>query len=129
MSIINEPKWIEIDLEGDETGERYSGKFLIKPFLTTAEQGDADRLASRYTMGINAGNSSIFDYLWYMGKLKFHIVEHKAEWWKDDGLDMIDKNIGYKIAEEVGILRGERNPKLKPKTDEELAAEAAGGQS
>lgn len=77
-------KWLDLEnCVGEETGDVYTGSFLIKPFLTLAEKNDAARLAGRLTNGIF--DEDLFTLYQNIAWLKFHIKDTKdADWWGKD---------------------------------------------
>lgn len=104
MNINNEPKWIDVDVDGEVTGAKYFGRFLIKPYLTHAERADVTRLSELYNRGItaDAGQRAFGMTLSY---LKFHIVETDSMWWEGSGLNLLDEAPVYKLAESVRNLQ------------------------
>lgn len=101
MNVNNDPQWRDVEIEGDFTGKKYFGRFLIKPFLTNGERADVSRLAEMYNRGLSSdGNQKAFNMT--MAFLKFHIVESDATWWTDKGgLDLYDESPIFAIAEKV----------------------------
>lgn len=106
MSIAEKltPRWIEIDVTGDETQHRYVGRFCVKPFLTLAEKADARRLAERYCDGITV-DPNFQSVLSLAAFLKFYLVDHEADWWKNNGTDLIDSNVIVDIFNKIADLR------------------------
>jgi hypothetical protein len=97
MSINNDPKWVEVNATGEKTGEKYFGRFSLKPYLTHAETADAERIGSLYTRGI-ANNTELCAFLITLAYLKFHVVESDALWWKEAGLNSLDQTPFYELA-------------------------------
>jgi hypothetical protein len=48
----NDPVWIDMEVVGELTGEKYFGRFQIKRYLTNRERGDAVRFAETLCRGI-----------------------------------------------------------------------------
>lgn len=118
MSITNKEQWIEVDVEGEATGDKYFGKFLIKPYLTHAERSDAVRLSERLARGIDRSQAEI-GFLTVLSFVKFHIIESDAAWWTKDsgGLDLYDENPIYEISKKIGELQKPKK-KTEPATPE-----------
>lgn len=97
----NEPKWVDVDSTGEFTGNKYFGRFCIKPFLTHAERADAVRLAEMYYRGITQdANQRMF--LTTMAFLKFHVTEFDAPWWGDtSGMSALDEAPVWALSEKL----------------------------
>ena len=101
--IDNSPRWVEVEAVGEATKEKYIGKFQLKPFLTTAEKADAQRLSDKYSIGIQEINQK--NFLNLIAFLKFHIVDFEAHWWKDYGLSLLDEEPAYAVVNALDKLR------------------------
>jgi hypothetical protein len=96
-----EPRWIEINVDGENTGKKYFGKFQVKPFLKVKEKAEAVRLAERYMLGIETTISQR-EFLTTLALVTYHIVsDDSVEWWKEKGLDLYDEAPIYAIASEI----------------------------
>lgn len=109
MIIDNEPRWVEVDSDGEISKKKYYGKFLIKPFLTHREKADALRLAEKYCLGINQSVEMRL-FLTTVAFLNFHIQDFEADWWVGDnenrhGLDLIEENPVYAISNKIKELQ------------------------
>lgn len=115
MSVTSKEQWVEIDIEGETTGEKYFGRFKVKSYLTHAERSDAVRLSERLARGIDRSQGEI-GFLTVLSFVKFHIIEADAEWWTKDGegLDLYDENPIYEISKKIGELQ---KPKSKKKAE------------
>ena len=111
MNVNNEPKWVDFESTGEFTGEKYFGRFCIKPYLTNAERADVARLAETYCRGITE-DATQRGFLTTLAFLKFHLVETDAKWWVNSGLDMFDEAPAYALAAKVSEVQ-------KPKKAEE----------
>jgi hypothetical protein len=113
--LSTEPKWIEINVEGETTKKKYFGKFQIKPFLTHKERSEATRLAERYMMGIETTMEQRM-FLGTLALVTYHIVsvEGEVEWWKEKGLDLYDEAPIYALSAEVAKIQ---KPQEKEKTE------------
>lgn len=98
-----EPKWVEVSCVGENTEEKYYGKFFIKPFLKAAEKADAQRLADRYSIGIQPG--PVKQLMQILAFLKFHVLESEAHWWKEDGLDLLDEEPAYALVDQLDKMK------------------------
>lgn len=117
--MLNEPRLVDVKVEGEETGMEYTGKFHIKPFLEHGERADAVRLAESYALGINTQDQR--NFLLTLALLKFHVVKADASWWDEGfGLKMLDESPVWKLAEEVEGIRDEINPKRKKKITDDV---------
>lgn len=99
----NSPRWIEIDIKGETTGHSYFGRFAVKPFLTHGERADAQRIADRYTSGME--QTEVKNLLRVIAFLTIHIKEADAAWWKNNGLDLMDEAPIYEIAKKLDEIR------------------------
>jgi hypothetical protein len=107
---FNDPKWKDVDCEGEFTKNKYFGRFCLKPYLTHGERADAVRLAELYCRGINqdAGQRS---FLTLLAFLKFHVTETDAEWFKDsNGLNTYDEQPFYQLADKLKEVQGGDKP-------------------
>jgi len=80
----NSPVWIEVDVQGDMTGERYTGKFCVKKYLTQEERGAQARSTDERNYGIveDIGQKAFNSLL---SQAEAHVVEATdAPWWKKD---------------------------------------------
>jgi hypothetical protein len=111
---FNEPKWCDVDSEGEFTGRKYFGRFKIKPFLSHAERADAVRLAETYYRGITQdANQRLF--LTTLAFLKFHVIETDADWWSEqNGLSITDEDPIWKISDQLQLIQGDASGKKKP---------------
>lgn len=110
----NEPQWVDVDVEGEFTGEKYFGRFLLKPYLTNGERADAGRLAEMYFRGIKE-DTAMRLFLTTLAFLKFHVQETDASWWENgEGLEIQDESPVYKLAEKLQEVQ-----KAKKKTSSE----------
>lgn len=103
-----EPRWVDIDVTADEdgaTGQRYTGRFCIKPFLTLREQGEAQVHANKITHGVDI-TTDIGSNLYFLAWLKFYIKEtENCSWWVNDGLDLLDVAPVDALLKEVKNLK------------------------
>jgi len=115
--IDNSPTWVEIDVTGGSTN-KYFGRFSVKPFLTHEEKADAVRLAERYTRGIEkSGDQRMF--MTTLAFITLHIVETDAAWWNSkNGLDLIDEEPVYEIANKIGDIQNPKKEESETTTDE-----------
>ena len=110
-------KWVDVECEGEQSGEKYFGRFLIKPLLTHKERADAIRLGELWCRGI-VDNIEERLFLTTQAFLKFHIVESDAKWWSKDGtLDIYDENPVYAISAKIKELQDVVKPK-KPQENQ-----------
>jgi hypothetical protein len=119
--INNEPKWVDIKVDGEFTGEQYFGRFRVKPFLTHAERADAVRLAELYYRGISQdANQRMF--LTTLAFLKFHVLESDATWWGEtNGMNSFDESPVWAISEklrEVQALASGKKPPEKTESEQ-----------
>ena len=101
--MFNDPQWVDVEVSGEISGEKYFGRFLVKPFLTHAERADAVRLSETYARGI-VDDIYERDFLRNLAFLKFYIVKTDVAWWKD-GLDFYDHDPITKLSEIIGEMR------------------------
>jgi hypothetical protein len=106
--IDNTPKWIEVDVQGETTKTPYFGRFLVKPFLTHGERADAQRLADRYTVGMEEGD--LKNLMRMISFLSLHIQDNQAPWWAERGLNLVDEAPLYEIAKKLDELRNPAKP-------------------
>jgi hypothetical protein len=99
VNINNDPKWVDVECEGNFTPTKYFGKFSVKPYLSNAERADVARLAATFTRGIEDPDQRAF--LTTLAFLKFHIVEVDADWWVDGGLSLLDQSPVWTLAAKV----------------------------
>lgn len=118
MNINNEPKWVDVDVEGEFTGVKYFGRFQLKPYLTHAERADVSRLAELYNRGITT-DATQRAFMMTLAYLKFHIIETDAAWWVDGGLNLHDEAPVYRLAE---LVRQIQAPEKEKKDEEKPAA-------
>jgi len=97
MAINNDPCWVEVEVEGEFTKEKYHGRFYIKPYLTNGERADAVRLAEKYCRGIDRSETQKM-FLTTLAFLKLHVVDADAAWWQEDGLSMLDESPIYNLS-------------------------------
>ena len=111
----NNPQWVDVKTDGENTGLEYFGRFSVKPFLSHKERSDAVRLAEAYCRGIR-DDMNMRNFLTTQAFLKFHVVESDADWWSEDGtMDTLDENPVYAIAEKIRDVQDS----FKPKKDQE----------
>lgn len=104
-SLLNQPKWMEVNSVGERTGVEYFGRFLLKPFLSHKESTDAQRLTELYNRGLEESfERKNFNAM--LAFLKFHVVDTDAEWYKSDsGLDALDEKPFYDLVEKVSEVQ------------------------
>jgi hypothetical protein len=96
----NEPKWIDINTKGEETGCQYTGSFQIKPYLNLQERSDALRLAGTYTRGFTSPSDIEFYYM--LAFITFHIIgSPDVGWWTSNGLTLLDKAPIFALNNEI----------------------------
>lgn len=122
-SVFNDPKWVDVDVEGEFTKRKYFGRFYIKPYLNHAEKSDAARLAEIYTRGISK-NEHLVSFLTTLAYLKFYIVETDAKWWEDEygnnGMETHDESPIWELSSKLGEIRSpakEKDTSVKPKSE------------
>lgn len=107
----NSAVWIDVKCDGEKSGEPYFGKFRVKKYLTRKEAGDAERLGTSWTLGMEPSDTK--DTLKELAVLHFHVVETDALWWgKDKGLSLLEDNPIWAITLEIRKLQ-------QPKKEEE----------
>lgn len=114
-----EPKWVELDVIGEESGFHYTGRFQVKPFLTNAEKADASRLASGRCVGID--NPGVVDMLVAVSLLSFYIKDSENAPWYKPGvfLDIPDVSPISQLSEKIAELR----PKKKEEEENDKEAQ------
>jgi hypothetical protein len=96
----NEPKWIDVNTKGEETGHQYTGAFQIKPYLNLQERSDALRLAGTYTRGLTSPPDIEFYYM--LAFITFHIISSPdVGWWENNGLSLLDKAPVFALNNEI----------------------------
>lgn len=122
--IDNTPVWVEVNVQGETTGEQYFGKFYIKKYLTQEERSDVARESDRRNYGIaeDAGQKAMNNML---SQLQAHVVQADAAWWVKDKegrvVGLMDDN---PITDLMKKLREQQNS-WRPKTPAAPAADAA----
>jgi hypothetical protein len=109
--INNEAAWIEVDCVGETTGYRYTGRFLVKPFVSIKEQAEAVRDGEALARGI--------EYDGFMRLLlqnctvvNRHVVETQAQWWSKQAWEnLLDDTPINELAKKIKELRQERTIK------------------
>ena len=99
----NEPIWIDVDVTGELTGEKYFGRFSIKRYLTHTERSEAVRLAETLMRGIQQ-DVNFRTLLSSIAFLNVHIVESDAKWWTGEdvkGLDLLDEAPIWAISKQL----------------------------
>jgi len=120
MSVQNPTTWVEIDIAGEVSGDKYFGRFLLKHYLGIAERSDAARLATVWNRGIDdKQHSELIELNTALAYLKFHIVETDAPWWKDFGLNVIDTSPVQALSDQ---LIEERNKAKAARQNQTLAS-------
>jgi len=115
--ILNESVWVDVECQGENTKQTFVGRFKIKPFLTHMERADAVRLAERYSRGI-LDDDAQKTFLRLLAFLKFYIVEADADWWTNDGTDLVDEVPIYELISKLRKLQGKEEEK---KDDQEIS--------
>lgn len=114
--MLNEAKWLELDMVSVVSGHKYFGRFLMKPYLTLSERADASRLANQYTRGLDPKNEidrPLWASLRFAAFLKYHILDTDADWWpKDDPSKIYDEDLAYQL---INLVRPEEKeePEVK----------------
>ena len=44
---LSDPRWVDVDVEGEYTGTKYHGRFQLKPFLMVSEKTEVVLLAQK----------------------------------------------------------------------------------
>lgn len=113
--MINTPKWVDVEVEGEQSKQKYFGRFKLKPYLNHAERADAIRMAERYSVGI-VDNKEQRQFLATLAFLGMHITETDAKWWVNSGLDLIDESPIWAIVNKLSEVQ---DPDFgKPKDEE-----------
>lgn len=104
--LSTEPKWIEINVDGEITKKKYYGRFQIKPFLTHKERAEATRLAEKYMMGIDTTIEQRM-FLGTLALVTYHIIatDGEVDWWKEKGLDLYDEAPIYALSAEISKMQ------------------------
>ena len=113
----NDPQWVDVKAEGENTGQEYFGRFCLKPFLTHEERTDAIRLAEMYCRGIR-DDVQQRAFMTTQAFLKFHVVETDARWWDDEtgATKILDESPVYEIAQKVKDVQDSLKPKKAQET-------------
>lgn len=116
--IDNSPVFIRLeDVKGEKTGTSYTGEFKVKKYLNHKESTDATRLAEQLLRGIERSEERIA-FLSTLAHLAFHIIE-APDWWGDNGLDLLDKEPVWVLAEKLSLVqqppKEEKEEKETPK--------------
>jgi hypothetical protein len=113
--ISNEAKWVDVTCEGEVTGHKYFGRFMLKPYATLGEKEDISRTASQWARGID--DTLQKGLITTRAFLKFHILDTDAKWWKEseDGKNLYDEAPIYALVTE---LRKLQRPEEETKTEE-----------
>lgn len=107
---LTDPRWVDVNVEGETTGVQYTGRFQLKPFLKVFETTDAMLLAQKYGKGIDTTtNHGVL--LNALAFLKYHVLASEATWWVNDGLDLLDQAPIYEIANKLTEFQQELKPK------------------
>lgn len=93
----NETGFLDLDVYGSVTGEHYYGQVEVRLFLTYKERIESSKQLSRTAAGIDK-TDPLYYMLQTISILGAHLVT-KPQWWQEDGLDMIDPDPIYKLAE------------------------------
>jgi hypothetical protein len=115
--MINAPKWVDIDVIGEHTKQKYFGRFALKPYLTNGERADAVRLSETYFRGISE-NTNQKMFLSALAFLSMHIVETDAKWWTSNGLDLLDEAPVWAIINKLSEIQDPNFGKPKDPTTE-----------
>ena len=107
--MIKKEQWVDVDVVGETTEERYIGRFLIKPYLKHEERADAVRLYEKLTRGIDKTDIEK-QFLYILAFIQFHIVTPDAPWWTG-GLDLYDESPIYELSNKIQEVRGVKKPK------------------
>lgn len=100
----NEPVWTDLECVGEQTGEKYFGRFQVKRYLTHRERGEAVRLAETLCRGIET-TIEHRTLLTTIAFLSSHIIESDAKWWGDRGLDLLDEQPIWELAKKIRELQ------------------------
>ena len=101
--MINAPKWVDVEVDGERTKQKYFGRFCVKPYLTLGERRDAQVLADKYCYGLgNEDQRILYSTLAF---LAIHITETDAKWWAPNGLDLLDESPVWAIANKLYELQ------------------------
>lgn len=115
--IANEPVWVDVNVQGETTGEQYFGKFQIKKYLNQEERSDVSRESDRRNFGIveDQGQKAINNMI---AQLQSHVVSADAAWWvKDAAGRVVGLHDDKPITALMEKLREQQNswkPKDKP---------------
>lgn len=113
--INNDPRWIDINITGENTGFQYTGSIQVKPHLNLQERADAVRLAGTYTRGFSDLAETEFYYS--LAFLSFHVIASPdVSWWANGGLSLLDKApILYITTEVIKMKNPNKDQEQSPK--------------
>lgn len=113
----NTTKWVDIDVTGEQTKQKYFGRFCLKPYLTHGERADAIRLAETYFRGITENKDQRM-FLSTLAFLAMHITETDAKWWVNNGLDMLDEAPVWAIVNKLSEVQDPDFGKVKESSND-----------
>ena len=116
---LSDPRWVDVDVEGEYTGTKYHGRFQLKPFLMVSEKTEVVLLAQKLKKGLTDTNGHTL-LLEALAFLSFHIQAFEAPWWSEDGLNMLDESPIYELSNKLREFQESLRPK---KPEEDKAAE------
>ena len=94
-----EYRFIEIDVYGENTGERYFGQIEVKLYLTNTEKAEMARKTSKLISGIDLRHE-MASTIQLIANLDAHI-KTKPEWWGEDGMSMEDNEPIYAVSKKL----------------------------
>lgn len=111
MALHNDKAVFEINVKGESTGKEYSGKFVMKLFLSLRDRNAASVKYSK----VNQGNTEDFEMMGINKMIAEYSVqaEEAPEWFSNDAvLDLMDFSPLVQIKEELEKAQKEYSDKM-----------------
>lgn len=105
---------ITIDAVGDTTGEKYTGSFTVRLFLTPRQKLEISKIRNSIAPGITDSRTSDWQRAEVMAQLMVR-VEKAPKWWEnsDGGADLVDENVVVDVFNAIVDAEAKARAKIK----------------